>query len=219
MQQNLDLYFIATRRNRYILFGSENEIELCEAKSGDRIRKSIDWVMTRQNRVVAWVGRVLNAGHGYYVKLEDRLDPAERVLKAMGSSASLTVYHSTRVDESTAQSRFRSLLRKQRIKHSFWLSIDSVFTLVVIALTPILAPIPGPNVFFYFPALRLLSHWAAIRGTASALGSVPIQFKSLPDLSGLEENLQTESVDRSLIHNLMERLQIRGLDRFLERMV
>ena len=200
MQRVLDLYLITTRRNRYILFCPTDIVEQCEVASGDRIHSVIAWVKQRPNRFVAWVGRALQAAHGHYVKLEDRIDPVERVLKAIACSAELTVNHAASIDESEARARFQSILRKQRMKHLFWLSIDSLLTAVVVAFTPILAPIPGPNVFFYYPALRLLSHYRAFRGATSALGSMPVRFKSLRDFSGLEENL-------------------RGLNRFLERMV
>jgi hypothetical protein len=169
--------------------------------------------------VIAGVGRVLNSGHGYYIRIEDRIDPVERVLKIMVSASSLTIHYAAIADESRARSRFRGMLRKQRIKHIFWFVIGCAITVIAIGLTPILAPIPGPNVFLYCPALRLLSHYRAICGVAAALGAIPVQFESLPGLSGLEENLQTPRFDRKLIKKWAERLKIRGLDRFLERVV
>ena len=199
MTRTLDLYLIP-RRNRYILFAPTDIVELCENESDDRVRRSIGWVKQRQNRLVAWIGRVLQTAHSHYARLEDRIDPMERVLKAIGESSALVVHYPETLDEGHARTTLRDILRKQRIKHLFWLAVDSVITVFVVALTPILMPIPGPNVFFYYPALRLLSHYRARRGSASALGPMPVQFKSLRDFASVEENL-------------------RGLDRFLERMV
>ena len=199
MHRTLDLYLIP-RRNRYILFAATDVVEQCEIESGDRIRKTINWLKGRQNRLVAWMGRMLQSAHGHYMRLEDRIDPMERVLKAIACSSELVVHYPEALVESEARTRFREILRKQRLKHIFWLSIDGVITVGVVALTPILMPIPGPNVFFYYPALRLLSHHRARRGSASALGSMPVQYKSLRDFASVEENL-------------------RGLDRYLERMV
>ncbi|HLQ76200.1 MAG TPA: hypothetical protein VK210_02535, partial [Terriglobia bacterium] len=82
-----------------------------------------------------------------------------------------------------------------------------------------LAPIPGPNVVLYFPLLRMLSHLRALRGTNSGLRSEEIEFRCLPDLVGLEENLRTPSVNRHAVLAMAEGLKIRGLGRFLERMV
>jgi hypothetical protein len=217
--RTLDLYLIATRGNRYVIFSPTDIVEQCEAESGDRIHRFLGWVMSRRNRVIAWVGRVLKAGHEYYMRLEDRIDPMERVLKAIACSTELNLYYSQSADETVIRSRFVSMLRKQRIKHMFWLCIDSVIGSIVVLFTPILAPIPGPNVFFYYPALRVLSHYRALRGATQALVSMPIEFRSLPDLAGLEENLRTPRFDRATIRLFAERMQIRGLDRFLERMV
>ena len=219
MHTSLDLYLIAARKDRYVLFAPSDVIERCEVESGDRVKQFIDWLSRRPNRVIAWVGRAVGSCHDYYTRLEDRIDPVERVLKIIPSADSLTIHYAPTTDDSGARSRFQSMIRRQRIKHTFWFVIGAGITVVVIALTPILAPIPGPNVFFYYPALRLLSHYRAIRGSAAARGSMPIQFKSLPELSGLEENLLTPRFDRSLIQTLTEQLKIRGLDRFLERVV
>jgi hypothetical protein len=97
--------------------------------------------------------------------------------------------------------------------------VDLVISAVAIVFTPILAPIPGPNVVLYFPLLRMLSHYRAIRGAGSGLRSIEIEFKCLPDLVGLEENLRTPPFDRQAVLALAEGLKIRGLEQFLERMV
>jgi hypothetical protein len=219
MQKPLDLYLIAARQDRYILFSPVDAVEQCETASSDRVRRSIAWLMHRKNRLVAWIGRTLNAAHGYYVRLEDRIDPVERVFKAVACSGELTVHHASTVDPGRIRSHFQGVLRRGRLKHAVWLSVDAVISGIVIAFTPILAPIPGPNIFLYYPVLRLLSHLRALRGAASALRSSKVQFKSLPDLSGLEENLQTRRFDRGRIGAAVRSLNISGLDRFLERMV
>ena len=215
MQKALDLYLIRSRGSRYILFGPTDLIQECELQSGDRVRRFILWLMGKKNRVVAALGRVLKSAHEYYIKLEDRLDPGERVLKAIVGSSELVVYHGPLLSENEARSRFTALLRRQRLKHTFWLVLDAVFA----PFTLLLAPVPGPNVIGYYPLLRLLSHYRAARGATSAMGSMSVQFKSLPDLSSLEENLQAPRFDRVAVQGLMERLQIQGLDQFLERMV
>jgi hypothetical protein len=136
----------------------------------DRVRHFIEWFARRQNRFVAWIGRGFQSLYDSYVKLEDRIDPVERVLKAMASANQFVVHTS-------APSEFYRVLRRQRWKHVFWFSVDFVITGVVIVFTPILAPLPGPNVFFYYPFLRLLSHYRALRGALSGLRSTDVEFK------------------------------------------
>jgi hypothetical protein len=190
--KSLEIYLIPTQSGRAVLFSPSDALAVVEAESTDHVRKLIDWITHRPNRVVAWIGRGIRSAHDYYVKLEDKIDPVERVLKAMASTRRYAVYAQDPAD-------FHRALKRQRWKHVFWFSLDFVITGVVIIFTPILAPIPGPNVFFYYPFLRLLSHYRAILGALSGLKSSEIQFKDLPELRGLEHNLS-------------------GLARFLERM-
>lgn len=192
MASPVDLYVIPIAARRYTLFSTPDALAALEAASTDHLRQFIEWFSNRPNRLLAWMGRGIRSVHDYYLKLEDKIDPVERVLKAIASADRFIVYTGD-------PARFRRVLKRHRRKHIFWFSVDLLLTVVVIALTPILAPIPGPNLFFYYPFLRLLSHYRAIRGALSGLKSSDIQYKDLPELSGLEDNLQ-------------------GLARFLERM-
>ena len=202
-----------------MLFSPLDRVEVFEKESDDRIVRFIVWVKQHRNRALVWVGGVLGKAHDYYLKLEDRIDPGERVLKAMASTERFVVYHGPSRDSIDPRTRFRGALKRQRFKHLFWFIIDLVISAVAILFTPILAPIPGPNIFLYFPILRALSHYRGISGTNSGLRSGEIEFKCLPDLVGLEENLRTPSFDRRAVLAMAERMKIRGLGQFLERMV
>ena len=70
----LDLYLIPTRSNRYVLFSSPEAVQVLESESGDRVQQFIEWFVRHPNRFVAWIGGILHAGHGYYLRLEDRID-------------------------------------------------------------------------------------------------------------------------------------------------
>jgi len=178
----LDLYLIATRSGKPALFSPPESIAALEAASTDRVRQFIEWMAARPSRVLAWVGRGIRSLHDYYQKLEDKIDPVERVLKAMASTGQFVVH-------TQIKNEFQSVLKRQRWKHMFWFSIDFVITGVVIMLTPVRIPLPGPNFFFYYPFLRLLSHYRAILGALSGLRSRDVTFKDLPELSRLEDNL------------------------------
>jgi len=219
MRPSLDLYLIAAGDQRFVLFSPLNIVEGIEEESDDRIARGVAWFMRHRNRVVAWFGRVLKAAYEYYIKLEDRIDPGERVLKAMASAEEFVVYHGPAHGSADAKSQFRSLLRRKRFRQLFWFVVDLVISAVAILFTPILAPIPGPNVVLYFPLLRMLSHHRAARGASAGLRAGKIEFKCLPDLVGLEENLRTPPFDRRAVLAVAEGLKIRGLEQFLERMV
>jgi hypothetical protein len=187
----LELYVIPVR-GRFALFSVPEALAEVEAQSTSRVRQSVDWFVRRPNRLAAWIGRGVRSIHDNCLKLEDKIDPVERVLKAMASTNAFLVH-------THAPAEFHRVLRRQRWKHVFWFSIDFVITGVVIVFTPFLAPIPGPNLFFYYPFLRLLSHYRSMVGASSGLRSSDVEFKDLPELSRLEDNLP-------------------GLARFLERM-
>jgi hypothetical protein len=205
----LDLYLIRTPRGRHIIFSPSDIVETSERISMDRIRRSIRWLVQSRFRLVAWMGRMMRGAHGYYIRLEDRIDPAERILKAMASSDDFVVHYPSSCNDATASDEFKGILRRQRLKHVFWFVIDVVVCGFMVLFIPVLAPIPGPNVFFYYPFLRLLSHYRALSGIGKGLFSEAIQFKCLPELSGLEQNVRAAA----------ERLKIRGLEQYLERMV
>ena len=190
MSKPFNLYFILTRRGRHILVSTPEELEAVESQSVHRIRQFIDWLTAQPNRLVAWLGRAFAAAYRYYLKLEDRIDPSERVLKAMALADSVAVHFVSAgiVGEQQIASDFERVLKRSRWKHIVWLLIDSVAAGVVALLSPFLVPIPGPNVFFYYPVLRLLSHYRAFRGAVSGLRSGRIEFKSLPGRRALEDN-------------------------------
>jgi hypothetical protein len=92
MVKSLDLYLIPTRKQRYTLVSQPEALEALEATSGDRIRRFVAWFVSKPNRLVAWAGRVLNTGYSYYLRLEDRIDPIERVLKGMALADSIVIH-------------------------------------------------------------------------------------------------------------------------------
>jgi hypothetical protein len=213
--QSLDIYLIGMKNGKIALFCPPDALEVFEAESDDKVRRALAWVVARPWRVVSWFGRVLQSGHGYYLRFEARLDPLERVLKAMASARRFRVIHSSARTAEEARKQLQAKVRGQGAKHLFWAILDLVLSLGAIAL----AFIPGPNVVGWYPFLRSLSHYRAFRGTRSGLASSQVEFKCLPALRGLEENLQASSFDRTKVHAVAEDLKISGLQQFLERMV
>jgi hypothetical protein len=211
----LEIYLIAVRVGRVRLFSPVNDLEFFESQSEDRLRRIIGWLQGHRFSLIAWLGRVLHAGRGYYVKLEARLDPVERILKAMDSPSRYTIFYSTAWDEQGARRHLLARVRRQRNKHAFWCVVDFVLSIAALAI----AFLPGPNVVGWYPFLRSLSHYRAFCGTRALLRSCDIAFKGLPELRTLEENLQAPGFHRKRIHAIAENLKISGLEQFLERMV
>ncbi len=209
----VELYLIRTPRHRPTLFLTRRSINLCAATESNRFRRFIRRMMRSRNFVIRWVGRVTLGGYRYYQKLEDRIDPLERMIKALNSPHSIHVLHAP---SSNPESQFRDLLRAQVIKHTAWLIVDGILTTVAAMFFWVLVPIPGPNVLFYYPALRLASHYRAMTGARRAFGSIEIKFDAMPDLARVEEDLRNQSggtLDGGAAAG------IEGLGVFLKRMV
>ena len=197
------------------LFTPSDAVERFEHESDDRIRRGLNWLSSHRYRLIAWIGRVFRSGHGYYVRFEAKIDPVERVLKTLGSATHYIVVHSPARDPHLLRGQFFRYVRRQRFKHLFWCVLDLLLSIASLAL----AALPGPNVLGWYPFLRSLSHYAAFSGTRNALNAGGVEFKGLPELRTLEENLQAPGFDRKRIHAIVEDLRISGLEQYLERMV
>src|SRR4030095_15979177 len=92
MTKSLDLYLILTSTGHLVLFSPSDALAAAEAESTDRVRQGVEWLSRRQSRILAWLGRGIRSLHDYYVRLEDKIDPIERVLKAMASTNRFVVY-------------------------------------------------------------------------------------------------------------------------------
>ena len=209
----VELYMIRTPRHRPALFLPRSSLELCAATESNRFRRFIRRMMRNRNFLIRWVGRVTRGGYRYYQKLEDRIDPLERMIKALNCPRSLRILHAP---SSNPESQFRDLLRAQIIKHTAWLIVDGALTTVTAMFFWVLVPIPGPNVLFYYPALRLASHYRAMTGAKRALNTVEIRFDALSNLAHVEEDLRKQSIGT---HEDDVSAGIEGLEAFLKRLV
>jgi Mitochondrial K+-H+ exchange-related len=211
----LEIYLIGFKDGRIRLFSPADALEFFESQSEDRVRRFLDWMQRHRFFLVSWLGRVLHSGRGYYMRLEARLDPVERILKAMDSAERYTVFYSTSWQEQGARKHLMARVRRQRAKHAFWCMVDFILSVAALAI----AFLPGPNVVGWYPFLRSLSHYRAFCGTRALLRSSRVAFMGLPELRTLEENLQAPGFNRKRIHAMAESLKISGLEQFLERMV
>ena len=89
---SIDLYLIRTPRRGAVLFVTRRALASYAASEKDRFLRFIRRLMRSRNRVVRWVGRVSRMGHRYYQRLEDRIDPLERMVKALNYPGALKVW-------------------------------------------------------------------------------------------------------------------------------
>jgi hypothetical protein len=109
--------------------------------------------------------------HDAYESFKRRFDYQENVCATLRHASSLSLVHSPDVAPDEAQSALDAFLRERLLRHRKWRFVDMILAL----LGTLLTPLPGPNIFFLYPAARALSHHFAVRGVRRAreLGPPP----------------------------------------------
>ena len=154
-----------------------------------------------------------------YYKLEKKIDPMEQVFKRLRHASHLNLFYSPGLSEAEASEKFEALLIRQKNKHAFWAGVDFIISIVAFSLSLFLIPLPGPNVFLYYPALRTLSHYLARRGARHGLTIKKRCLSPLPLISDIEAVLNQRGSRREFarIHHLAQQLKLEHLPHFLER--
>ena len=146
-----------------------------------------------------------------YRRLEERFDHDERLCSALHHVPELTIRHSTRLGGEGARELLGRFFRRQRLKHSAWLKVD----VVLAGLGSILTPIPGPNVFFFYPAIRAFGHYTALRGVRD-LGKLDrSSYVPEPLIDQVQSNLDRLEKTRPLLVQLEQRYNLTDLEQRL----
>jgi hypothetical protein len=108
------------------------------------------------------------------------------------------------------------LLRSDWERHRRWLIID----VIGLALSGILAIVPGPNMLAYFFAFRVVGHWLSMRGARHGLGTVRWVVQPAPALSSLRGvERMSASARAARLREVAEALGLERLPRFVERLL
>ena len=68
------------------------------------------------------------------------------------------------IDDDDLKRIFRIWIHKEKVKRLIFVVIEGI----ILPFTPILAILPGPNIFFYIPALLFYYHYRSYRGLRKA---------------------------------------------------
>jgi hypothetical protein len=107
----------------------------------------------------------------------------------------------------------RTLLRDFR-RHRLWLVVDSLLLIV----SGVLMPVPGPNIVAYYFAFRVMGHWLSMRGASQGLHRIEWTGRPCEPLTDLRgaSSLEGEARDRR-VHDVAERLRLQHLPTFFDR--
>jgi hypothetical protein len=76
-------------------------------------------------------------------------------------------------------------------------------------------PLPGPNIFFFYPAARTLGHYLARKGAQHALNCDKLSFHSEPLIDQVQNHLQDLKTVRDTLAGLVEHYQLPDLEKLL----
>ncbi len=131
----------------------------------------------------------------FYKKFKERFDPQENVCSVLRFSDRITIVHQESIPAAEAAKIFKNFLARSGKKHTVWMVLDSILAL----MGGILTPLPGPNLFFFYPAARAVSHYFARKGisTAKAINKKDFTVNFLLDT--IQENLTNlETVENEI---------------------
>ncbi len=158
------------------------------------------------------LARLKEAVRDAYDSLSHRFDHHENLCAQFRHASEIHLLHPDTLDWQQARHEFQQFLDHRLAKHRLWRLLNALAA----AVGALLTPIPGPNVFFFYPAARMLGHHFARAGVlrAKALGIASIRPEPL--LARLEQHQQTLDEVDAEVKELEERYRIHQLRRILE---
>jgi hypothetical protein len=188
-----------------ILFESRrgNALPVLEPLPQTAIRQRVP-AITRWSRLKA---RIRSA----HRRMEERFDYDEKLCLALHHVPELTVRHRTGLSADAARELLDRFFARQRLKHSAWFKVD----VVLAGLGSLLTPIPGPNVFFFYPAIRAFGHYRALRGVKAAGLKIQISFSPEPLIDQVQLNMDEIEKLRPLLVRLEKQYNLTDLEQHL----
>jgi hypothetical protein len=149
-------------------------------------------------------------------RLNSRVDPTEPFLRRLRSAETLEIVHPENVSSRFVQRKLRVLLMRKTINHRRGVVVNGLLLPLSMAATLL----PGPNVFFFWNAYRLVSHWLARQGGQRILhGEVNVVYTpsgELDDVPGMQRR-RAGPLELNAATHIADRLQLHGFVDYLRR--
>lgn len=155
------------------------------------------------------VQRIRRSVRKAYRELSSRLPYHERLCAQLRRAQAIEVIHSSGMGEAGALAAFQGFLIARHRKHTLWLVLDVLLALGGAALTPI----PGPNVFFFYPAARCWGHHLARSGARHALNHQEVSFEYEPLLDRLRSHLHEPEKRDAVLEEIAARYNLGSLEK------
>jgi hypothetical protein len=219
----VDFYLFQVRRGVTVLYSEGERIDpLTHEELKSDFANPVDQFLRRlgekKGRFWGFIRNLTVTARDTYYSIEEKLDPMERVFKLMRHARQLHFFHSPKLPQSVAVGEFNAILNRHRKKHTFWTAVDLTITVTTILLSPVLVPLPGPNILFYYPTARTISHFLARRGTFRG-ASLRTEPTPLPEIAEIESLLShgRSAPEFDKIDDVARALRLKHLVHFLKR--
>jgi hypothetical protein len=115
------------------------------------VQKGIDLLKRHTPRILHYFSKQHTLGHLKEYKI---------IIKTKKEQSLIHEPHHRDHRERLIRNTFLLWIKKERLKRVIYMVIEGV----ILPVTPFLAILPGPNVFFYIPALLLYYHYVSFKG-------------------------------------------------------
>ncbi len=162
----------------------------------------------------SWLRKVHRQVLHLYRMLESKFPLNERLCTRLLSAGRAHAVYSSAATPEEARIALHRFFHRQARRHRFWFGTDFFLA----CLGALLMPLPGPNIFFFYPAVRAYSNYRAWRGAARGL-HFAFQWEPSEEIRNFESRLPRAAGRdfNAQVGLLSERLLLPGLTTFLAK--
>lgn len=118
-----------------------------------------------------WKEKASQTGKRLRERIRERYDhvtadlfAGDRFIHRLKGFGKITVLLNKPIEPALVRERLRAIFRDRSYHHLRWLIVDAL----LLPLSLVIAPLPGPNVIGYFLLFRVFSHWRTFRSASHA---------------------------------------------------
>jgi hypothetical protein len=132
-----------------------------------------------------WKQKASEKGRQFFEKAKARYEQVtcdlfagDRFVRRLERFRKITVLLNQPIDPAVIQNRMKAMMRDRSYHHLRWLIVD----VLLLPLSLLAMPIPGPNLIGYYLLFRVYSHWKAYRSASKTrLEEVDVQVSKQAD--------------------------------------
>jgi Mitochondrial K+-H+ exchange-related len=151
-----------------------------------------------------------------YEKYSVDLFAPDRFVRKLVDLKRITVLLRKPLDPSVVRKRLREIVQDRKYHHLRWMIVD----ILLLPVSLLAVPLPGPNIFGYYLLFRVYSHWKSFRSASRAqFEAVDVEVSS--KATEVEDLLRKNSNVKDALMELRNRYGLRALqeERFIPRSV